>query len=287
MPAERINLGHRALLDSRLKAAGALLSDYSFANLYLFREAHDHRVLVEGSDVFITGRTYDGCRYVMPTADIRQGAVGPLLAAVPEGGVIFPLPEEWLGALKEHAAGTEFFDGDSDYIYTVESLSTYRGQKLHGKKNLLNQFLALYSSKALPLTQERMDDARAILQGWQEDTGEEAASTDYAPCREALELYDELVLCGGIYYVGDEPAGFIIGEELGRNMFVLHFAKGRRKFKGLYQYMFNHFARIMPKQYDLFNFEQDLGKQSLKIAKSSYDPDRMLHKYRVRVGARR
>jgi uncharacterized protein len=46
--------------------------------------------------------------------------------------------------------------------------------------------------------------------------------------------------------------------------------------------MYNHFAKILPKQYAFLNFEQDLGKLALRIAKSSYDPDRILKKYRVR-----
>ena len=45
--------------------------------------------------------------------------------------------------------------------------------------------------------------------------------------------------------------------------------------------MFNHFANMLPRKYEFLNFEQDLGKLALKIAKSSYHPDRMLNKYRV------
>jgi hypothetical protein len=62
----------------------------------------------------------------------------------------------------------------------------------------------------------------------------------------------------------------------------LHFAKGNRKFKGVYQYMFNQFARILPGKYQYMNFEQDLGKLALRIAKSSYHPDQILEKYRLR-----
>jgi len=93
------------------------------------------------------------------------------------------------------------------------------------------------------------------------------------------------VLCGGIYYVEGEPAGFIIGEEINDTTFALHFAKGRRKFKGIYQYMYNQFANILPKKYTHVNFEQDMGNLALKIAKASYHPERMVRKYRVRLAA--
>ena len=95
-------------------------------------------------------------------------------------------------------------------------------------------------------------------------------------------MYDELVLCGGIYYVQKEPGGFIIGEELAEDMFAIHFAKARKQFRGIYQYMYNSFAKILPPKYKYFNLEQDLGKDPLRIAKASYVPDKMLKKFRVR-----
>jgi uncharacterized protein len=82
--------------------------------------------------------------------------------------------------------------------------------------------------------------------------------------------------------VNEDPAGFIMGEELNHSMFAFHFAKGKRKYKGMYQFMYNHFAKMLPKKYEVLNFEQDLGKLALKIAKASYNPERMLKKYRVR-----
>ena len=283
MSAEKLSLAHKKLLQLRLKKANCFLSEYSFANLYLFRQAHGYEVLTAGDHVFILGKTYDGLRYVMPTTDIRTNGVEALLDAARDQDRIFPIPETWLVAFGSRAGEVEFSDADSDYVYTVQKLAEYKGHKLHGQRNLLNQFLARFTPEAKPLTRERMADALNVLETWLVDVGEAKDATDYGPCREAFELYDELVLCGGIYYVENEPAGFIIGEEIAPDMFALHFAKGKRKFKGLYQYMFNHFAKILPRQYTFLNFEQDLGKLALKIAKSSYDPDQILKKYRVQI----
>ncbi|MFH1799644.1 MAG: phosphatidylglycerol lysyltransferase domain-containing protein [Candidatus Omnitrophota bacterium] len=281
MISEKLGLEHQTLLRDRLKNAGSFLSEFSFANLYLFREVHDYHVVTIPEGIFISGRAYDSRRFLMPAAEIRKEEADAVLRLLKEGEFIFPVPEEWLPAFDEKKVSFKSSEDDSDYIYTVEKLSTYQGQKLHGQKNLLNQFLSRYAPEARPLTQDRMDDARKVLEAWQEDVGEEKPATDYFPCREAFERYDELILCGGIYYVEGEAAGFIIGEEVRPDMFTLHFAKGKRKFKGLYQYMDNHFTKILPKQYAFLNFEQDLGKLALRIAKSSYHPDKVLKKYRI------
>jgi len=108
-----------------------------------------------------------------------------------------------------------------------------------------------------------------------------AEDTDFGPCHEALDKYEELVLCGGIYYAAGEPAGFVLGEELNSETFVLHFAKARTTFKGIYQYMFNNFAKVLPPKYRFLNLEQDLDRENLRVFKSSYVPDAMLRKARV------
>lgn len=281
MSFEKLDLKHKDLLHDRLKNAGASFSEYSFANLYLFRAVHDYQVMTAPEGIFVRGRGYDGRGFLMPTEEIREEQVDAVLRLLKEGESVFPVPGEWLPAFDGKHVSFEFSEDDSDYVYTVEKLATYKGHKLHGQRNILGQFLDRYEPEAKPLTRDRMEGARNILEAWQEAVGEPKEATDYFPCREAFELYDELVLCGGIYYVEGEPAGFVIGEEMRPDMFALHFVKGKRKFKGLYQYMYNHFANILPKQYAFLNFEQDLGKLALRIAKSSYDPERTLKKYHV------
>jgi len=283
MPQEKLSLAHKEILHNRLKSIPVFLSEYSFANLYLFRKTHDYQVLFEDKEILISGKTYDGHNYLMPTRQIYRQDLSHLLRSAKDFDFLFPIPEEWLGEFAGEELKIDLQEGDSDYIYRVDKMATYQGPQMHGKKNLLNQFLSAYSPQARPLTRDLMPDAKRILDAWQAATLEPQEQTDYFPCSEALDLYDELVLCGGIYYVGQEPVGFIIGEEFNQTMFALHFAKGKKEYKGIYQYMFHQFASILPKKYEFLNFEQDLGKQALRVAKSSYHPDRILKKYRVRV----
>lgn len=280
MTTERLGLHHKDLLSPLLRAITVSLSEYCFANLFLFRDSHGYEVLSDG-ELFIKGWTYDGFTYLMPT--VPAAALDPvrLKEHLRDVDFLFPIPEEWLSVFSPDEFEVSFHEGDADYLYTVEKMSTLAGRKLHKKRNLLKQFIEAYRHEALPLTDVHMDDARTILDEWQKDTGLDRGQTDFVPCREALDRYEELVLCGGIYYAEGEPAGFVLGEEVNDETFVLHFAKGRTKFKGVYQFMFNNFAKILPPKYKYLNLEQDLDKENLRIFKSSYVPDRMLRKARV------
>jgi len=282
MESEPLSLDHKDLLFDRLRAIDIPISEYSFANLYLFRDIHQYQVM-ENGEVFIKGLSYNGENYIMPTADVRKvdrGIMDGLLATV---DYLYPVPEQWLSFFEDSKYQVENQDGDSDYLYSVEKIATYAGKKLHKKKNLLNYFVKHYEHDAKPLTADRIPDAIRILNAWQEESKQEFSDTDFAACRESLVRMDELALCGGIYYVRGEPAGFLHGEELNDETYALHFAKGLKQFKGIYQYMFSNFAGILPKKYHYLNFEQDLGMETLRHSKESYFPEFKLKKYRVRL----
>lgn len=280
MQTETLDIEHKDLLFSKLKETKSRLSEYTFANLYLFRANHAYEVIRDG-EIYIRGKSYDGHSYLMPSADVRRIDLARIRELMKNVEFLFPIPEEWLPAFSRDEFDITFKEGDQDYIYSVEKMSTYKGRHLHKKRNLLKQFVESYSHDARPLTNDRIDEARFILNDWQKTTGGKGQENDFGPCMEALDRYEELALCGGIYYAAGEPAGFILGEELDPESFVLHFAKARIKFKGIYQYMFNNFASILPPRYRYINLEQDLEKENLRIFKSSYAPDALLKKARV------
>ncbi len=282
MRSEKLGIDHKDLLVPRLKAVKTSLSEYTFPNLYLFRANHDYEVMID-KEIFIRGRSYDGRTYLMPTSDVRLIDTAYLKDLLRDIEFLFPIPEEWLTAFDPAEFDLTFAEGDADYVYTVEKMSTYRGRHLHKKRNLLKQFLENYAHDARPLTNNRLDEARFILDDWLRTSAMKVEETDYRPCLEALDRYEELVLCGGMYYAEGEPAGFMLGEELNPETFVLHFAKARTKFKGIYQYLFNNFAKILPPSYKYLNLEQDLDKENLRVFKSSYVPDVLLKKARVRL----
>ena len=280
MVTERLDFVHKELLYERLRKIDVPISEYSFPNAYLFRKAHQYEVILD-KEIFLKGITYDGYTYLMPTVPVERLETDYLKDLLQSVDFLFPIPEVWLPAFSQDHFEFRIKKGDTDYIYTVNKMSVYPGRHLHKKRNLLKQFVDGYSHEEMPLTNERIEHAMFILDEWQMENNSEAGETDYYPCREALKRYDDLVLCGGIYYADNEPAGFLLGEELNAETFVLHFAKARKKFRGIYQYMFSSFAKVLPEKYRYLNLEQDLDRDALRIAKASYIPDVMLKKARV------
>lgn len=282
MRVEKLNLDHKKLVRDKLAQIKTPVSEYSFANLYLFRDKHNY-TLVQDNDLWITGTSYRGFTYAMPLFDPRRVHLDVSIAMIKHSGSLYPIPEDWAGIFDRDRFTVTTDEADWDYAFAIEGLRAYGGKKYHKKRNLLKQFIESYSHEALPLTNDSVEDARRVLEQWQQESDQAAEETDYAACMEALSLYEELVLCGVIYYTHGEPAGFIIGEELNEKVFALYFAKGLRGIKGIYQFMYNNFALIMPSKYYAFNFEQDLGDPGLRQSKRSYFPEYMIKKYKVEL----
>jgi hypothetical protein len=281
MHSQPLSLHHQPLLRDRLRAIEFSISEFSFPNLYLFRDTHGYEVITDGDEIWIRGQSYDGRTYIMPTRDVREMSSDYLNQITGTTDYLFPVPEEWLSAFPENRFNRSTDDGESDYLYQTERIATFAGKKLHKKKNLLNFFIKHYAHEAEPLTENQVPDALSILESWQAVSGEKEEYTDYDAAKEALLHMEELVLCGGIWYAEGKPSGYILGEEITLDTFALHFAKGLTEYKGIYQYIFSSFASILPGTYTHLNMEQDLGKEALRHSKESYFPETKIKKWRV------
>jgi hypothetical protein len=85
---------------------------------------------------------------------------------------------------------------------------------------------------------------------------------------------------GALYFIGGKPVGWCLGEGLaGGTIFAVHFEKAAGGYKGVYQYMNQAFAAMLPPHYVYINREQDLGDLGLRQAKETYRPHGFVKKY--------
>ena len=64
-------------------------------------------------------------------------------------------------------------------------------------------------------------------------------------------------------------------------MLVIHFEKGFTDYKGIYQAINQTFLERSGAAYPRVNREQDMGSETIRQAKESYNPSGYLKKYRV------
>ncbi len=271
-----ITLEMRPVLHPMFRGLGCGVSEFTFANIYLFRRAHNYRVCsLKNGPVIITGRDKDKTFFMLPFGLPDEGVLRGLF----ESFRLMKCVTEGQAAKLASMGYSITEDRDNfDYLYAREDLSTLQGRRFHRKKNLVNFFTGHYNYVGKPLLEEYIKDALLVLDAWR---AERAGVDDYEAAREALENCERLQLCGGIYYVEDEPAAFVLGEELTPDTFVIHFEKGLERYKGLLQFVNLSFASLLTGRYSLVNREQDLGDEGLRKSKMSYRPAGFIKKYRA------
>lgn len=286
---EPLALAHQAEVEAALAAlAGSApgpaehaISDPTFANLYLFRRAHDYRFR-RGEWPCIAGQTYDGTRHLLPLFDVERADPAGLHALLRGGECLYPLTQPQAAALDPDRFDCTASRDDADYLYPAAQFRHYRGTRLNKKRNLMKQLLAAHDVSAAPFTAADVDTARQVLAGWMKAKAKAAGEADEAPCTEALQLAPRLGLHGIIFRVDDVPAGFVLAEPIRPGVRVMRFAKGLDRFKGIYQFMFQHFCASLPDVHWL-NFEQDMGLPNFRRSKLSYQPSALLPKFRAQL----
>jgi hypothetical protein len=257
------------------------LSDPMFANLYLFRHVHSHRLLA-GPLPCVSGTSYDGARYLLPLFALHEAPVDALRERLAGHDCFYPLAQHQVEALDAARFESTSARDDADYLYPAEHFRHYRGTALNKKRNLVTQLLRAHEVTVDAYAVACIDDALTVLSGWMSAKAKASGEADEAACTEALQLAPTLGLQGFVHRVDGIPAGFVLAQPLRPGVWVMRFAKGLDRFKGIYQHMFQHFCLTMP-GVQWLNFEQDMGVANFRRSKLSYQPSALIPKYRVRL----
>ncbi|GAB4343317.1 MAG: phosphatidylglycerol lysyltransferase domain-containing protein [Desulfobulbaceae bacterium] len=272
-----LDLLQRPVLHPLLQRLPDGISEFTFANLYLFRKTHGYRVSRLADDlVLFTGEDEGKPFFLSPFNLPEPDQLAELFAHYLSMKCV---SESQAKRLKEMGYIVKEDRDNFDYLYRRSDLAELTGRKFSKKRNLIKAFIRNNDFSGRPLLDELLPDAIRVLDTWRAEREDEG---DYEAAREALERCHELQLCGGIYYVDQTPVAYSLGEELmGGKAFVIHFEKASGGYKGLWQFINQAFASILPDQYEFINREQDLGEEGLRAAKMSYRPVGFIKKYRA------
>ena len=169
------------------------------------------------------------------------------------------------------------FDRDlADYIYEVEQMISLKGKKLHGKRNHINKFKENNPNWSYePLTRHNLEECLLMAREWKQENlcgRKDEKHAEFCVTTRALTQFEELGLKGGILRDGNRIVGFTLGEELNKDMFVVHIEKAFADVQGAYPMINQQFLIHEASNYRYVNREDDAGSEGLRKAKLSYYP---------------
>ena len=304
----------RAVADS-----GYIGSDASFANIYLLRKKYGTLIALQDGFLF---RYYNGLGsrrgYAFPLgADDPHHALDLIVKDAQESSrpLEFCLVDEPRAQILAEYFGTvdllklnfEHNRGDSDYIYSAESLASLSGNNYRKKRNHISKFNRTYANFELrAITRENAAEALEIEKFWlnagiagepckptcecehyawiEYSEDEKSRLMEFCAIEEALQNFDELGFKGGLLYVEKKPVGMTLASEITPGVWDIHFEKviGEYAMNGGYAIINKMFAETLTEA-RLLNREEDVNIEGLRKAKLSYYPLIILDKCHVTV----
>lgn len=350
-------LSDRAAVNEAVGAASYAGSDASFGNIYLLRKKYGTEIAFENGALFRYYNGKGSRRgYTFPLSGVLQVSevshddyvgggsdasenthfceekfcqIADQLLLIEQHSAEHNRPMEFCLVTDEQLKILQQFygdrvvveenRGDSDYIYSAESLATLEGKDYRKKRNHLSRFNRTYNDYELrPITAENSAEALDVEKLWLIESGAiESAVKPSAegadpsavvvdPCAEAISaecsedkksrcaefdaiaeaLYrmDSLGFRGAILYVNGIPAGMTMATEISSGVWDVHFEKVIGEFakNGGYAAINKLFAESLG-GVGLINREEDINIEGLRKAKLSYYPLVILHKYHVTI----
>jgi len=271
-----LEISDRQVIDNALGESGFVPSEYCFANLFLFRHRHRYRICDEPVP-HLRGITYDGEVHALPLVDLDRGIADALLAS--EVTCLYPFAAETEAQAAGLGLSCGFNPADSDYWYDASELMTLT--EAGDRRRQATTFETAHAPRIEQWSGAAGHAALKVLQGWLADVGRERDATDFAECKEAIALMQELGLEGRLVRIGGgQPVAFLIASARADGVRVVHFAKGRRAHSNAYPWMFARYAGEKGARW--CNFEQDLGNPGLAQSKRAYGPSEIRPKLRLR-----
>lgn len=278
-----LEIPDRTLLQEHFRLLQPIVSELSFANLFLFRHVHAYTVTSFNNSLIVFGRGYDGLPYFLPPLSGNRGETTRKLLA---GGNTLYGADELFVAEQLTDNGYELYaDRDNDdYLYLRSELAELPGNRFHKKKNRINYFTTRHKYTVEPFSRKHLELALQLLDEWQRvhgDGGNRSLSAETAATREGLLLADELGLSGVVVLTDRGVAAFALGEQLNDSTVVCLFEKADPFLEGAAQLVNREYSRLQPLDCIFINREQDLGDSGLREAKNSYHPVAMVRKFRA------
>jgi len=285
-----IDLSFKSIIRNYLSAYRLEASEYTFTNLFAFRDAYNFKLSLYKDMLMILKDTEPVTLFCPAGGDgvlnalaegfkyLRRLMENPHFERIPESVVRSYLMDKEKYIVEEER---DHFD----YVYNVRELVELKGRKFHDKKNKANRFRTSYQYAYAPLTPGLIGECLEFEHYWCEvrDCGKyPGLQKERCAILEMLNNFEALDIKGGLIRVDGKIAALTLGEKILPDTMVIHVEKANSDIPGLYQVINQEFLMHEAADCVFVNREQDLGIEGLRNAKMSYNPVKFVRKYRVR-----
>lgn len=294
-----IRLEDKPLFDLFFSTCVTRLSDYTFANSFIWRDS-----------IHLRWRVIHDCLCVFANGD---GGLTMLFPPVGPGDfaaairACMDICEAYNARAKlDHWTRVEYvnqeildkFPGSfvnepmsGDYLYSTQRMIDLAGGDLASKRQARNRFERRYRVRTEDFHARHIPACMDLLQTWQTQADHPACcqssveikrAKEIAATADAMQNAAAMNLRGMVLFADDQVVGFTLGEMLNKDTCSILIEKTNRDFAGSAQYIFSEFCKQYWSHTTWCNVGDDWEIPSLAWTKQSYRPALRLPKFVVR-----
>ncbi|MDD5409189.1 MAG: phosphatidylglycerol lysyltransferase domain-containing protein [Candidatus Omnitrophica bacterium] len=275
---------HKAFFDQAFRKFPPRISEFTFTNLFSWREAFNYEVSILEEAVILRSGVGQPARFLQPIGAAESAKIiGRVLGDTK--GFFMRIPEETVGFLKKDSRFKVEEDRNNwDYLYLFSDLLNLSGRKYDGKRNQIKKFKSEHDYAYVDIN---VSEAALILEfeeAWcavKDCQHVEGLDNERRTLHQIIAHFTDFGVRAGAIKVGGKIRAVAIAEALNTDTLVMHILKADPALSGLYQVMLNDFLAAQDKRFKYVNLEQDLGIAGLRASKQSYHPCGMIKKYTI------
>jgi len=292
---QKLNCTDKPTFDAFFGARYCENAEYTFTNLFMWREMLNLRWAVEDDVLYVFSSNEEIFAAWQPIGeqDKMQDAITKILRMADEmrgdKKFMFVVVEKIFAdelARYPHAKFNITAERDNfDYVYLAQDLINLSGRKFHGKKNHLNAFRKEYpDARYVPITEEIIPQCREELNAWsavhkRANPDDPFIGYEQAAIHEIFDHFDRFKLKGGAILLDGKVVAFTFGEQLNSDTAVIHVEKADPSVRGIYAAINQNFVAREWSDMTYINREEDMGIDGLRQAKESYRPIKLIEKF--------
>ncbi|MDH8702436.1 hypothetical protein M2138_001800 [Dysgonomonadaceae bacterium PH5-43] len=268
--------------------------DFSFANIFSWQHYYNTSFAIEDGFLYIRFQAENIPGYLFPLGkgDIKTALERLLDDANKRGDVfhLYSITPEMFDIIDALMPDTFLFEPRRrwyEYIYNSSDLINLVGKKFQAKRNHINKFKRSYKWEYLPITRSIIPECIELYERWCKENGgcetEVSLSEEHIGTLKIFKHYEELNLKGGALRVDGEILAYSYGSQITKDTFGVHAEKSLTSIDGGFTMINQQFAEHNCADYEYINREEDLGLESLRKAKLSYNPVFLLEKGCVKL----
>ncbi len=239
-----IRFEDKEALDAVFKAYPPRISEYTFTNLFVWRET-SRTFLSQIEDTVLVKRGKLETEQLLLLPPVGGGDISETVSKIlaitnreEELPSIYGLDAIQAEALSREGFAVKAVRDQWDYVYRVKDLAELPGEKYYVKRKNIKKCVAEYSPEYRPLTADLIEQCLRMQRNWcnlRDCDAVPGLEAENKAVKEALLHFGDLEVFGGAVLIRGEVEAFTVGGWLNADTAVIHFEKANPSIGGLYQ----------------------------------------------------